>query len=47
LISDIPQLTDDFWKRAVLRKGVARIQKPAQVAITAKLGADVMAWLKK
>jgi len=47
--SDIPQLDDDFWKRAVLWKDAARsgTQKPVQVAITAKLDADVVAWLKK
>jgi len=46
--SDIPPLTEDFWQRAVLWKDVAKsdLYKPKKITVTAKLDADIVAWLK-
>lgn len=40
--SDIPPLTDEFWKRAVR----GRFYKPTKRQITARVDADVLEWLK-
>ncbi|MBV9569332.1 MAG: BrnA antitoxin family protein [Hyphomicrobiales bacterium] len=40
--SDIPPLTDDFWKGAVR----GRFYKPTKRQITARVDADVLEWLK-
>ncbi|MBV8964307.1 MAG: BrnA antitoxin family protein [Hyphomicrobiales bacterium] len=40
--SDIPPLTDDFWKSAVR----GRFYKPTKRQITARVDADVLEWLK-
>ena len=40
--SDIPPLTDEFWKRAVR----GRFYKPIKRQITARVDADVLEWLK-
>jgi len=46
--SDIPEMDDGFWERSVLWKDVAKsgLYKPKKVAVTAKLDADIVAWLK-
>ena len=41
--SDIPEWTDEQWKRAV-RGGMYR---PVKQAVSLRLDADVIAWLKK
>jgi uncharacterized protein (DUF4415 family) len=41
-VSDIPQLTDDFWKKAVKNP----FYKPVKLATTVRVDADVLAWLK-
>ena len=41
--SDIPEWTDEMWKRAV-RGGFYR---PMKQAVSLRLDADVLAWLKK
>ena len=40
--SDIPPLTDEFWKRAIR----GRFYKPTKRQITARVDADVLEWLK-
>src|SRR3546814_2695058 len=40
--SDAPTLTEDFWKTA--ERG--RFYKPIKQQVTARLDADVLAWLK-
>jgi uncharacterized protein (DUF4415 family) len=40
--SDIPPLTDAFWKKAVR----GRFYKPTKRQITARVDADVLEWLK-
>ena len=40
--SDIPALPDDFWKDA--QRG--RFYKPIKQQVTARIDADVLAWLK-
>ncbi|ALR19128.1 BrnA antitoxin family protein [Sphingobium baderi] len=40
--SDVPALSDDFWKGA--ERG--RFYKPIKQQVTARLDADVLAWLK-
>lgn len=40
--SDIPPLTDEFWKKAVR----GRFYKPTKRQITARVDADVLEWLK-
>ena len=41
-VSDIPPLTDDFWKKAVKNP----FYKPVKLATTVRVDADVLAWLK-
>ena len=40
--SDIPPLTDEFWKKAVRNP----LYRPAKVSTTVRLDADVLLWLK-
>jgi uncharacterized protein (DUF4415 family) len=40
--SDIPPLTEDFWKNAV----VGRFYKPTKTSTTVRIDSDVLAWLK-
>jgi uncharacterized protein (DUF4415 family) len=40
--SDIPPLTDDFWKNAVSNP----FYRPVKKQITLRLDADVIAWLR-
>jgi uncharacterized protein (DUF4415 family) len=41
--SDIPEWTDEMWKRAVRD----RFYRPVKQAVSLRLDADVIAWLKK
>jgi len=41
--SDIPELTEEFWKNAVR----GRFYRPVKEAVSLRLDADVLAWLKK
>jgi len=41
--SDIPEWTDEMWKRA--ERG--RFYRPVKKAVSLRLDADVIAWLKK
>jgi uncharacterized protein (DUF4415 family) len=41
-LSDIPELTDDFWKNA--ERG--RFYRPLKQQLTLRLDADVIAWFK-
>jgi uncharacterized protein (DUF4415 family) len=41
--SDIPEWTDEMWKRAVRGK----LYRPVKQAVSLRLDADVIAWLKK
>jgi uncharacterized protein (DUF4415 family) len=41
--SDIPEWTDEMWKRAVRGK----FYRPVKRAVSLRLDADVIAWLKK
>ena len=41
--SDIPELTDAMWKDAVR----GRFYRPVKKAVSLRLDADVIAWLKK
>jgi uncharacterized protein (DUF4415 family) len=41
--SDIPEWTEEMWKRAVRRK----FYRPVKKAVSLRLDADVIAWLKK
>jgi uncharacterized protein (DUF4415 family) len=41
--SDIPEWTDEMWKRAVR----GRFYRPMKKAVSLRLDADVIAWLKK
>jgi uncharacterized protein (DUF4415 family) len=41
--SDIPELTDDFWKNAVQGK----FYRPVKKQLTVRLDADVIEWLRK
>lgn len=40
--SDIPAVTEDFWKNAV----VGRFYKPTKTSTTVRIDSDVLAWLK-
>jgi len=40
--SDLPSLSDDFWKNAVL----GRFYKPTKTSTTVRIDSDVLAWLK-
>jgi len=41
--SDIPEWTEEMWKRAVRGK----LYRPIKKAVSLRLDADVIAWLKK
>jgi uncharacterized protein (DUF4415 family) len=41
-VSEIPPLTDDFWKKAVKNP----FYKPVKLATTVRVDADVLVWLK-
>jgi len=41
--SDIPEWTEEMWKRAVR----GRFYRPVKQAVSLRLDADVIAWLKK
>lgn len=41
--SDIPPLSEDFWKRAVRNP----FYKPVKQQVTVRLDADVVAWLRR
>jgi len=41
--SDIPEWTEDMWKHAVRGK----LYRPVKKAVSLRLDADVIAWLKK
>jgi uncharacterized protein (DUF4415 family) len=41
--SDIPELPEEFWKSAVR----GRFYRPVKRAVSLRLDADVIAWLKK
>jgi uncharacterized protein (DUF4415 family) len=41
--SDIPEWTDEMWKSAVR----GRFYRPVKQAVSLRLDADVIAWLKK
>ena len=40
--SDIPELTEDFWKNAVRN----RLYKPIKTSTTVRIDSDVLAWLR-
>ena len=40
--SDIPELTDGFWKNAVRN----RLYKPTKTSTTVRIDSDVLAWLR-
>ena len=40
--SDIPPLTEDFWKNAVRGK----FYKPVKTSTTVRIDSDVLAWLR-
>jgi uncharacterized protein (DUF4415 family) len=42
-LSDIPELSDDFWKNAVRNP----YYRPVKQQVTVRLDADVVAWLKQ
>ena len=42
-LSDVPELDEDFWKRAVRNP----FYKPVKKQITLRLDADVIAWLRR
>jgi|SRR5271170_3930463 len=41
--SDVPEWTEEMWKRAVR----GRFYRPVKQAVSLRLDADVIAWLKK
>jgi uncharacterized protein (DUF4415 family) len=43
--SDIPVMSDEEWAKAMKYKG--RFYRPVKQQVTARLDADVLAWLKK
>jgi uncharacterized protein (DUF4415 family) len=43
--SDIPVMSDEEWAKAAKYKG--RFYRPVKQQVTARLDADVLAWLKK
>jgi uncharacterized protein (DUF4415 family) len=45
--SDIPEWTDEMWKRAVRGRDVLKFFCPIKEAVSMRLDADVIAWLKK
>ncbi|TWB54558.1 uncharacterized protein (DUF4415 family) [Nitrospirillum viridazoti] len=40
--SDIPELTEEFWKNAVR----GRFYKPTKTSTTVRIDSDVLAWLR-
>ncbi|MBB6253592.1 BrnA antitoxin family protein [Nitrospirillum iridis] len=40
--SDIPELTEEFWKNAVR----GRFHKPTKTSTTVRIDSDVLAWLR-
>jgi uncharacterized protein (DUF4415 family) len=42
LTSDIPVMTDEQWKKSARRD----LYRPVKLQVTARLDADVLAWLK-
>jgi uncharacterized protein (DUF4415 family) len=45
--SDIPEWTDEMWKRAVRGADAMKLWRPVKEAVSLRLDADVLAWLKK
>jgi uncharacterized protein (DUF4415 family) len=46
--SDIPEWTNEMWKRAVRgREAAMKLWRPVKHAVSLRLDADVLAWLKK
>ena len=45
--SDIPEWTDEMWKRAVRGRDAMKLWRPVKQAVSLRLDADVLAWLKK
>jgi uncharacterized protein (DUF4415 family) len=45
--SDIPEWTDEMWKRAVRGADAMKMWRPVKQAVSLRLDADVLAWLKK
>ncbi|HEV2646134.1 MAG TPA: BrnA antitoxin family protein [Acidobacteriaceae bacterium] len=45
--SDIPEWTDEMFKRAVRGRDVMKYWRPVKQAVSLRLDADVLAWLKK
>ena len=45
--SDIPEWPDEMWKRAVRGHEVLKYWRPVKQAVSLRLDADVIAWLKK
>ena len=45
--SDIPEWTDEMWKRAVRGRDAMKLWRPVKQAVSLRLDADVIAWLKK
>ena len=41
--SDIPELTDDFWRNAI----PSPFYRPVKKQVTVRLDSDVIAWLRK
>ncbi|MES2222608.1 MAG: BrnA antitoxin family protein [Acidobacteriota bacterium] len=41
--SDLPELTDEFWKNAVPNPFYRPVKKP----ITVRIDADILAWLRQ
>jgi uncharacterized protein (DUF4415 family) len=45
--SDIPEWTDAMWKNAVRGRDMRKFWRPVKQAVSLRLDADVIAWLKK
>ena len=45
--SDIPERPEGAWKNAVRGRDVPRLWRPVKQAVSLRLDADVIAWLKK
>jgi len=43
-LSDIPELTEEFWKNAGL---FSEVFKPRKQLVSLRIDADVLAWLRK
>jgi uncharacterized protein (DUF4415 family) len=41
-LSDMPELTEEFWKNAIRRQ----LFKPTKTSTTVRIDSDVLAWLK-